>query len=744
LKIKSPSAEVALTSLDRGANQFGSAFYAGDESIGGDQDYCEQGACLFTLGVRAFFLLDFATQGDGITFTLTSFGPPLAPHNSATSVGGDIELSELMGYAGDSRLVPDPDPLNDLDFLATNPNDRGLDPPKIAVEFDTRTDNDTFDYCEDPLNANANQRTRNDPLSGEKDAVQYVFWGRTNFLNIPCRGLPPPPPPNDINNPLYDDNRHDADGEDAEEEWAFGTTGLVDSSPAIGSDGTIYVISGGILYAINPDGSPKWDFSTKTLLLSPAYDDNGTPADITDDTIYAVGSSDGFLYAIKSDGTQKGLSWPFNSGEDLDGGPTVGPDGTIYAGRDWNSAGDPGQVIAVNPDGTSKGLNWPFLVPSAVENDIDARPAVDDNGTPADTTDDTIYAASEDGFLYAINPDGTSKGLSWPFSVGYVTSRATIGADGTIYVGSRDSKVYAIKPDGTSKGLSWPFDTAGAIMTSPAYDDNGTPADITDDTIYIGSDDGHLYAINPNGTEKWRFPASGSIGAVQSSPAIDFDGTIYFGSNDGIVYAVNPDGTERWQFLTGGPVRSSPAIGKEGFIHIGSDDTNVYAINQFADPRNIKDKLLTFEDLGVNPIDLDDTNDWLNGKFGVKGPYAVRLEVDRSIIDGDGDGFFDYQLSLWIRQCQNLDCSDINGTFFSDTRIDYENAPASINLPMIQQFRLSAAEQVEFERFYFGFTGATGAGQTQDALISQFNLSFIRPGDPIVDVAAGDDLNWLP
>jgi hypothetical protein len=97
-----------------------------------------------------------------------------------------------------------------------------------------------------------------------------------------------------------------------------------------------------------------------------------------------------------------------------------------------------------------------------------------------------------------------------------------------------------------------------------------------------------------------------------------------------------------------------------------------------------------------------------------------------------------------MRQCQNLDCSDINGTFFSDTRIDYENAPATTNLPMIQQFRLSAAEQVEFERFYFGFTGATGAGQTQDALISQFNLSFIRPGDPVIDVAQGDDLSWLP
>jgi hypothetical protein len=121
-----------------GGAEFDTAFYGGDQSIGGDRDYCQQGACLFNLGVRAFFLLDFSSQGDGITFTLTSFGPDLAPHNSATSVGGDIELSELVGYAGDSRLVPDPDPLNDLQFLATNANDRGLDPPKIAVEFDTR------------------------------------------------------------------------------------------------------------------------------------------------------------------------------------------------------------------------------------------------------------------------------------------------------------------------------------------------------------------------------------------------------------------------------------------------------------------------------------------------------------------------------------------------------------------------------------------------------------------------------
>jgi len=683
-------------------DEFGSAFFDADVSIGGDQDYCQQGACLFALGVRVYFLLEFidGNQGDGITFTLLS-GPP---NNTAGSAGGDVDLSELMGYAGDSRTNS-----AGTTFLATAESDQGLEPPKIAVEFDTRANNDTLAYCN---GASLNENTRydddpvNDPDSIDQDAVQYVFWGR-EMLDLDCRS--------DADNSTYDDNRHDADGDNATEEWSSGTTGAVGSSPAVGPDGVVYVVSDGKLYAINPDGSPKWD-RDNNLGHSPAYDDNGTPADISDDTIYAAGSGNGFLYAFKPNGDPKGLSWPFDTQGDLDSSPTVGPDHTIYIGRDHEGAADPGKVIAVNPDGTPRGLNWPFEVPTPVENDIDAQPVVDDNGTPADTTDDTIYASSEDGFTYAINPDGTPKGLSWPFNTGYVTTAAAIGADGTVYVGSHNDNVYAINPDGNPKGLSWPFTApSGNIRTSPAIDPN-------DGTIYIGSDDGHLYAINPNGTEKWRFPDPGSIGAVQSSPLIDFDGTIYFGSNDNNVYAVNRDGTERWQFPTGGPVKSSPTIGEAGFIHVGSDDTNVYTISQFADPRNFRDKLLTSADLGLS-VPPDSTIDWLNGA-STEGPWAVRLEVDRDILGN-------YELRLWMKQCNNDACIMLNGIddpFFKDTRIIYQLSPPN----MVQLFQLDAIKNAEFDRFLFGFTGAAGADPLNVA-IANFTLSFIRPGDPVIN-----------
>ncbi|MGD8335198.1 MAG: hypothetical protein PVF11_16125, partial [Desulfobacterales bacterium] len=169
-------------------DEFGTALFDATLSIGGDQDYCEEGACLFELGVRVYFLLDFIRQGDGITFTLIN-----GANNRRTSAGGDGDLSELMGYAGDSRIDGD-NPFTG--FLATDPQDRGLDPPKIAVEFDTRTNNDTLAYCN---GTNANQNTRDDPLLNNQDAVQYVFWA-SESLDLSCRFF--------TDNSSYDDNRH--------------------------------------------------------------------------------------------------------------------------------------------------------------------------------------------------------------------------------------------------------------------------------------------------------------------------------------------------------------------------------------------------------------------------------------------------------------------------------------------------------------------------------------------------------
>jgi len=179
---------------------------------------------------------------------------------------------------------------------------------------------------------------------------------------------------------------------------------------------------------------------------------------------------------------------------------------------------------------------------------------------------------------YAANNQTISKELNlyvsnalWEFKTNSnIYSSPAIGKDGTIYVGSLDNSLYAINPDGTKK---WEFLTGGSIFASPTIG--------TDGTIYIASWDEILYAINPDGTTKWVY----SLGHENtSSPAIDKNGTIYIGTCDPhhSLYALSPFGTIKWIYRFEGLYQyifhSSPAIDSEGTIYIGGS-SKVYAIN---------------------------------------------------------------------------------------------------------------------------------------------------------------------
>ncbi len=315
--------------------------------------------------------------------------------------------------------------------------------------------------------------------------------------------------------------------------WKFPTGERIQSSPVLGSDGTVYIGShDSNLYAINPDGTEKWRFGAKMRIDS-------TAALAPDDTIY-FGSWDKNMYSITSSG--KG-QWRVQMSDQISSSPTVGPDNTIYIGA------DDGFLYAITPDGT---LKWSFRTGERVFS------------SPSIAPDGTVYVGSFDSNLYAINPDGTEK---WRFKTdGFVFSSPSISADGTIYFGSYDNRTYAIHPNGTMK---WSFATESWVQSSPSIAPDGT--------VYVGSFDSNLYAINPDGTEKWRFKTDG---LVVSSPAIDSEGTIYIGSVDTFLYAINPDGTEKWRFKTDDRIFSSPAIDSEGTIYIGSVDGSLYAIGK--------------------------------------------------------------------------------------------------------------------------------------------------------------------
>jgi len=78
---------------------------------------------------------------------------------------------------------------------------------------------------------------------------------------------------------------------------------------------------------------------------------------------------------------------------------------------------------------------------------------------------------------------------------------------------------------------------------------------------YVGYGDS-----SASGTPKWTFPA---IEQGDTGCAVANDGTIYFLARNNGLYAVNPDGTEKWYIVPQTPWSSiCPAIDDEGYIYV--------------------------------------------------------------------------------------------------------------------------------------------------------------------------------
>ena len=693
-----------------GAN-LGAMWFKETLNLGGNTDTCSTGACFFKTGIRVFFTLEYTGSGDGFVFSLINGNPD---KNDTASAGGDIERSEMLGYSGDSRLTATP--AGPSDFLdnsgpTTTPGGttvRGLIAPKIGLEFDGKVNHSTdfertVNYCSSASNLRAD--TRNDTGSTNRDAVQYVFWGNSS-LNINCRKQPYcGSSPGCTGDPTYDDNRHEATWP-GNQNWQFNTFSSINSSPALAADGTIYVGSDSTnFYALNPDGTQKWLLDRNGAWYSPTVAPSGR--------IYVgSGSPENRLFAINPD--TGAVIWTFPTGGAVTTKPAVSSDGSaIYFGS------DDGYVYAVNSSGAQL---WRFNTGSAVK----SSPALSNSGN-------FVYFGTGLGIFYARRADnGVFVWSNNPFPFNAFQSSPVVGPDGTVYVGNDNGRLYAFNGStGVEKWNAFPnvgFD----IQSSPAVSNDGS-------VVYVGSFDDNLYAFNTSvGSEKWRFTTGNDI---RGPIAVDTNDHIYFGSNDNRVYALYFDGTEKWRFLTNGEIRVKPAVKADGSVYVGSYDSQVYAINQFANPKSLKDLLITSAGsapttVGGVQVTVDSPDNWFNGST-TKRLWAVRMEVTPSLTQTGGT--YDYNLRTWVRQCDAANCEDVIGTFYADTRIGYFPTSPVARPPMMEQtIKLLPADHLDFERFLFGFTSQTASGETQSTTIREFQLSFIRPNDPDVT----DDPNW--
>jgi eukaryotic-like serine/threonine-protein kinase len=112
-----------------------------------------------------------------------------------------------------------------------------------------------------------------------------------------------------------------------------------------------------------------------------------------------------------------------------------------------------------------------------------------------------------------------------------------VSPDHFLYVGSDDGNLYAL--DAATGSLVWKFTTGGSIRSSPT---------LYNGLIYFLSTDTYVYAVNAaNGQIQWKYQAmfDGQSEANSSSPTVQ-SGTVYVNTSDYLAALDAATGSVKW------------------------------------------------------------------------------------------------------------------------------------------------------------------------------------------------------
>mgnify|MGYP003095165124 FL=1 len=159
-----------------------------------------------------------------------------------------------------------------------------------------------------------------------------------------------------------------------------------------------------------------------------------------------------------------------------------------------------------------------------------------------------------------------SVDLNFGGLTGYVkTSNPVFSPDGkTMYIPTSTPAGHLFAIDVVSGEFKWVFAISqitygGGALVAP------------DGTIYQcvrNATINNVYAINPNGTQKWAIKLDAAIGAF---PALSADGVLYCLTNKSTLYALDASsGAIKWQQSLDGATGSAVAIDKAGNVYAGT------------------------------------------------------------------------------------------------------------------------------------------------------------------------------
>ncbi len=274
--------------------------------------------------------------------------------------------------------------------------------------------------------------------------------------------------------------------------WTFDLSGYpVSSAPAV-YDRTVFVGSGYAVYAIDAErGIERWRFEM-------SYAGESSP--VVSEGIVYVASKERTLYALDAVTGEK--RWSYRTEGLIYSSPSLSDDLVLIGGDD-------GRIFAVSREtGIAR---WKYDAPSGVFSTI----AIDDGLAIVVLHDLTTIAL-----------DLETGELHWEYSVGGNASPA-VSQDMQLYVGSADGAVYGLS---AKRGgpPAWIFPTGNGQVLSPV---------IVDEELVFAAGP-TLYSLDrETGDLLWQYP----IGAKATTEPVVVDGMIYIGAEDGNLYAIGGD-----------------------------------------------------------------------------------------------------------------------------------------------------------------------------------------------------------
>lgn len=213
-------------------------------------------------------------------------------------------------------------------------------------------------------------------------------------------------------------------------------------------------------------------------------------------------------------------------------------------------------------------LNWIY------DTDVDLLNIVIDKNNTLYFSSYYHHLTESDYSLWSLYPNGT---LKWRKTFSRSIGNPSLGDDETIYVCSDEGYIYAINKDNNT--ILWENEIEGDLAHYPAISKSGN--------IYTCTRFGALYSFDYEGNFNWKFNI---ISQYPSTIITDNNENIYF-ADDNVLYSLNKNGTINWKYIHDDLI-NYPSITNKGTVYFSTWE-GLFAIGTVipSGPRNISTEI---------------------------------------------------------------------------------------------------------------------------------------------------------